>query len=145
MDGESMVEKKKSNVLSLLVECEECGEKFTISSDKSGGNLQHKKEFYANGQLIFLTYYVCPKCNKRHFVQIDNRKTLNALRVERRMFVKMAGKKAKGERVPKKQLDKYRKLTDNLRNSRIELMKEFTEAIVHDSETDSYFELRFSV
>ena len=47
--------------MSLLVECEDCKEKFRITAGNTANAVTHKKEFNVNGQSIFLTYYDCPK------------------------------------------------------------------------------------
>ena len=136
---------KSASALSLMVECEGCGMKFHISSSITNGHVRHKKEYKVNGRSIFLTYYDCPSCGRRHFVQIDDKRTLEILEVDRRMFTKLAAKRAKDKPISKSQLDKYGKQTKHLRNCRMELMKEFTGVILHDVETDTSFELRFSV
>lgn len=130
-----------SKEVSLLVECEECHEKFTIRSHW----VTHNKEYHVKGQSIFLTYYDCPSCGRRHFVQIDDNRTLEILKVNRRMFTKLAAKRTMDKAIPKSQSDKYKKQTKHLRNCRMELMKEFTGVMLHDDETDTSFELRFSI
>lgn len=131
--------------LSLMVECEGCGMKFRISSNEAVGHVQHKKEYQAKGRSIFLTYYDCPSCGRRHFVQIDDNRTLEILKTNQRMFAKLAAKRTRDKAIPKSQSDKYKKQTKHLRNCRTELMKEFTGVILHDDETDTSFELRFSI
>ena len=76
--------------MSLLVECEDCKEKFRITAGNAVNAVTHKKEFNVNGQSIFLTYYDCPKCGRRHYVQIDNATSLNKLKEVSRQFVKLA-------------------------------------------------------
>lgn len=136
---------KSTSGLSLMVECEECKKKFHISSQETNVNIQHKKEYKVNGRSIFLTYYDCPSCGRRHFVQIDDNDTLKVLKEIERMFVVLSAKRAKDKPIPKSQSDKYEKQTKHLRNCRMELMKEFTGVMLHDDETDTSFELRFSV
>lgn len=136
---------KDTSGLSLMVECEECGMKFRIASRGTDGHVQHKKAYQAKGRSIFLTYYDCPSCGRRHFVQIDDSRTLEILKTNQRMFAKLAARRAKDKAIPKSQSDKYKKQTKHLRNCRTELMKEFTGVMLHDDETDTYFELRFSI
>ena len=57
--------------MSLMVECEDCKQKFEIASSEAAHSVTHKKEFNVNGQSIFLTYYDCPKCGRRNYVKID--------------------------------------------------------------------------
>ena len=76
------------NGMSLLVECEDCRDKFEINS--KNGTMHFKRKYEVNGQTIFLSYYDCPKCNRRHYVQIDSTKTLNEMReIEHQIIVYM--------------------------------------------------------
>lgn len=127
--------------ISLLVECEGCKEKFQVTTS----NITNKKEFNVNGQSIFLTYYDCPKCGRRHYVQIDDATSLNKLKEVSRQFVKLAVLKRKDKEIPQKQSAKFKKARQNLSDYRMNLMKEYTGKLLHDNETDSDFVLRFSV
>lgn len=140
----SEIMKEKSG-MSLLVECEGCENKFQIGMAEAMAQVTHKKEYKVNGRSIFLTYYDCPKCGRRHYVQIDDNHTLELLKENQRMFIKLAAKRTKGKSIPKNQSDKYKKHTKHLRDCRMELMKAFTGVMLHDDETDTSFELRFSV
>lgn len=131
--------------MSLLVECEDCKTKFSISVSEAANAVTHKKEFNVNGQSIFLTYYDCPKCGRRHYVQIDDAVSLNKLKEVSRQFVKLAVAKKKGKDIPQKQSAKFKKARQHLSDYRMKLMKEYTGKLVHDNETDSDFVLRFSV
>lgn len=130
-----------SKTMSLLVECEECHEKFDITLS----SVTHKREFVINGRSIYLTYYDCPKCGKRHFVQIDDDKSLEMLEVNKEQFAHNAVLKTRGQKLRKKKVDQYKNVQKHLANYRIELMKEFTGKEIYDNERDSCFELRFSV
>lgn len=131
--------------MSLLVECEDCKHKFEITSDEAIHSVTHKKEFNVNGQSIFLTYYDCPKCGRRHYVQIDDKTSLNKLREVSQQFVKLSIAKKRGKDIPQKQSAKFKKARQNLSDYRMNLMKEYTGKLLHDNETDSDFVLRFSV
>ena len=131
--------------MSLLVECEDCKTKFSISVSEAANAVTHKKEFNVNGQSIFLTYYDCPKCGRCHYVQIDDAVSLNKLKEVSRQFVKLAVAKKKGKDIPQKQSAKFKKARQHLSDYRMKLMKEYTGKLVHDNETDSDFVLRFSV
>lgn len=129
--------------LTILVECRYCSKKFEVSS----GNevVQHKKEFKANEQSIFLTYYDCPECGRRHYVQIDTVQTLQELKEVERMFIKLSVTKKKGKQPPQSQSAKFKKAREHLAQNRTNLMKQFTGKLVHDSETDTDIVLEFSV
>lgn len=132
------------NKLNLMFECEDCKQKFPVTQDQAPNSLTHKKEYKSNGQSIFLTYYDCPNCGKRHFVQIDDISSLQELVRVTNEFKSLAVKRQKGKTISKKQSDKFKKSRQHLSDYRINLMKEFTGKIAVD-ETGAEYTLRFSV
>ena len=126
--------------LNIMAHCESCEKVFEVNYS----NIKNR-EFDVNGRSIFLTYYDCPSCGRRHFVQIDDAKSKQMLVGVSVKFAKMAAMKNKGKSIPKKQSEKFKKTRQNLSDYRMTLMKEFTGKLVHDSEAGTDFELRFSV
>lgn len=131
------------NGFAVLVECQNCNEKFKVSSGCE--NAQYKKEFKVGRQPIYLTYYDCPKCGKRHFVQIDSNYTLFVLKGVTKQFAKLSEMYKQEKAVPQKQLDKFKETRQHLAESRMNLMRKYTGVSVHDEATDSDFVLEFSV
>lgn len=127
----------------LVFECEDCKEKFSASNNQVQV-INHKREFKVNGQSIFLTYYDCPHCGKRHFVQIDDESSLQELTRVSIEFRKLTVMRQKGKIISKKQSEKFKKARQHLSDYRTNLMKEFTGKTVIDVTGISY-ELRFSV
>ena len=66
--------------IQLMVECENCKNKFAITSGQGPNSLTSKKRYEIDGQSIFLTYYDCSSCGRRHFVQIDDDTSLRILK-----------------------------------------------------------------
>ena len=132
------------NKLNLMFECEDCKQKFPVTQDQAPNSLTHKKEYKSNGQSIFLTYYDCPNCGRRHFVQIDDVSSLQELVRVTNEFKSLAIKRQKGKTISKKQSDKFKKSRQHLSDYRINLMKEFTGKIAAD-ETGAEYTLRFSI
>lgn len=131
--------------MSLLVECEDCHEKFRVTSEPENG-ITHKKEYSVNnGQSIFLTYYDCPKCGRRHFVQVDDKRSLELLKDVSRQFVRLSVLRKKDKTIPQKQSAKFAKARQHLTDYRMDLMEQFTGTVITDHETGEDFELRFSV
>lgn len=126
----------------MFVECEDCKQRFDISSDEA---VNHKRKFDVKGKSIFLTYYDCPSCGRRHFVQIDDDVSISKLKKVSDMFIKLTVAKRKGKEIQEKQQAKFKKARQNLFNYRMKLMKEYTGKLIHDDETDLDFVLRFSV
>ena len=125
----------------MMVECEDCKEKFTIDKD----NVTFKKEFKLNEQSIFITYYDCPRCGRRHYVQIDDSVSLEKLEEVQRQFVSLSVLRRRGKKVSKKRSDKFKESRMSLNEYRNALMKEYAGKLLHDDETDKDFKLRFSV
>ena len=136
----------------LTFECENCKQRFEVYSNCSGEDagkvsLNYNKEFRApyNGKSIFLTYFDCPSCGRRHYVQIDDTTSISELEKIKRMFIELSVMKSKGKGVPQKQLVKFKKARQHLSDYRMNLMKEYTGKLVRSNETDHYFTLRFSI
>lgn len=127
----------------LMFECEGCKQKFPVSQDQAPNSLTHKKEFNVNGQSIFLTYYDCPNCHRRHFVQIDDANSLQELVRVTNEFKSLMVKRQKGKIISKKQSDKFKKSRQHLSEYRTNLMKEFTGKVAVD-ETGTEYTLRFN-
>lgn len=128
----------------LMFECEDCKQKFPVTQDQASNSLTHKKEYKSNGQSIFLTYYDCPHCSRRHFVQIDDANSLQELVRVTNEFKSFMIKRQKGKTISKKQSDKFKKSRQHLSDYRMNLMKEFTGKIAAD-ETGAEYILRFSI
>lgn len=126
----------------LMFECEDCKKRFPMSYGSN--SLTYKKEFISNGQSIFLTYYDCPFCHKRHFVQIDDESSLHELTKVTAEFRSIAIKRQKGKTISKKQSDKFKESRQHLSDYRMNLMKDFTGKPATD-ETGIEYILRFSV
>lgn len=120
--------------------CQKCKSSFDISEE----NLVYQKEYSYEGQSIFLTYFDCPKCNRRHFVQIDNQKSKELLERCKMDFTRLSIAKSKGQVIKnnrKKKFDAERKYLSKFRN---ELVKEYSGRQVVDLETGNIFVLLFS-
>lgn len=132
--------------IEFLVECEDCKHHFQISSDeKVGIKVNHKKEFCVDDDVVYLTYYDCPKCHRRHIVQIDDELSLKELKDVSDMFTRLFILKKKNGNVSKKQSAKYKKAIKHLSETRRNLMTKYSGKIVYDPETDSDVELKFSI
>ena len=128
------------NGIRFTAECEDCKRKFEVN-----GTILKNREFEVNGRSIFLTYYDCPDCGRRHFVQVDDvssKQELTRVSIE---FAKLTAAKRKGKAIPQKRSERFKKARQHLSDYRMALMKELTGKLIYDSETGTNFELRFSV
>ena len=130
---------------SLTVECENCKQQFEIPYGIENGSIKHKQEYVVKGQSIFVTYYDCPSCGRRHFVQIDDKKSLEMLKDVKRRFVALSVLTRKGKQIPKKQSDKFSEARKYLTLYRNSLMQQYTGTVIKDQITGEQFQLTFSV
>lgn len=131
---------ENSQGLSILAKCEECGQTFQVNNE-----MLKNKNIQNLGQSMRVTYYDCPCCVKRHFVQIDNEESLQMLERNKIMFIKLSVRKRKGKPISKKQSDKFSKARKDLSDYRMNLMKQFNDKTVIDKDEDTIIKLRFSI
>lgn len=121
--------------------CQKCKSSFNISEE----NLVYQKEYSYEGQSIFLTYFDCPNCSKRHFVQIDNERSIEILRKCEKDFVRLSIAKTNRHKHiksnVKKKFDAERKYLSEFRSK---LAIDYSGRQVVDLETGNTFVLLFS-
>ena len=129
--------------------CTNCNEAFELSNNLIGQNgIHHKVEFTykhegAEDKKLYLTYYTCPKCGKKYFVQVDDETSLKAFKTISKNFVKMAKLKQSGK-VTRKHKLKFNKQRRNIEAYRNKLKTYYVGKTVHDNETDKDFILVLS-
>lgn len=123
-------------------ECQKCNARFVLNNNI----VKYQKEFKVeDGQSIYLTYYDCPSCGRRHWVQIDDSESIRMLREHRKQFIRLSKQKKSGKIISKKQSAKFAKNQEDLSNYRIELMKKITGKRIVNVETGIHYTLEFSV
>lgn len=126
-----------------LFECEECGTKFYLGVN--GVEVKYGVSFKTkDGRSIFITYYDCPKCDRRHYVQVDDTRSYQMKKEASAMFRKLSKKCLNFKDIPKNQNEKFKKLNKNLEDYRFELKKEFNNQIII-AEDGSEVEVHFSM
>lgn len=136
----------KSNSIELTFECEKCKKHFKVSRNDGAESILQKKGFLnKKGESIFLTYFDCPFCKNRVYVQIDDIKSMNMLKEEKRLFIKLCAKKRKGKEIPQSQSDKLKKMQNDLSNYRNKLMSLYNDRLIHDDDNDTDFVLKFTI
>lgn len=128
--------------MTQAVQCKSCGSKFMISEN----NVTHEKTFKdKDGQTIYITYFDCPNCQDRHYVQVDNNKTLKIKKKCLDMFASLAKIKIAKKSVPSQQRNKFDNSRKKLSEERFELMKQYQDSMVTDTETGAEIHLEFTV
>lgn len=128
--------------LNFKIKCKECQSVVDITKQQTTFNVSHKTK---DGQTIFLTYFDCPVCKARHYVQVDNRQTSELRKSVSTLAARSIAAKRKGKKIPEKQKEKFKKQTNKLKALRFELMKKWEGKIVTNTITGEEIELHFTV
>lgn len=126
-----------------LFECESCNERFSVGVDNV--ELKYGVPYITkDGRSIFITYYDCPKCDRRHYVQIDDARSNKMKKEVSVMFKRLSRKRLNFEDISKEQNERFKKLNKRLEDYRFELKKEFNNNIII-AEDGSEVEVHFSM
>lgn len=128
--------------LNFKIKCKECNSLVDITQQRTTFNIPHKDK---NGQSILLTYFDCPVCQARHFVQADSRQTSELRKSVSTLAVRSMAAKRKGKIIPEKQRLKFNKQKDKLKALRYDLMKEWEGKTVTNTITGEEVELHFTI
>lgn len=130
-------------VQKYLYQCEDCGTRFYLGPD--GVELHYGVHYKTkDGRSIWITYYDCLKCGRRHYVQVDDTRSYQMKKETEVMFRKLSKKRLNFKDIPKKQNEKFKKLNDSLEDYRFELKKELNNKVVI-SDDGKEVELHFSM
>ena len=127
--------------MSQIVECKDCKHKFLITV----GNVTSERECKTKeGKSIYITYFDCPKCQERHYVQVDNQTSLELKTKCLDMFQKLAKIKIGNKSIPKQQRKEFDKSRKKLSDLRLKLMTTYDDSIVTDTETGADIHIKFT-
>ena len=106
-----------------IFQCEACKERFRVGEDavKVNYDVHHKTK---DARSMWLTYYDCPWCGRRHYVQIDDTRSRQIKKETLLVFRKLSKKRLNYEDIPKSQNERFKKLIKKLEDYRLELKKE---------------------
>lgn len=128
--------------LELKRKCTECGDEFFIikgapsKEDKQFKTELHQGEWMINGKLYYLTYFDCPFCGKRHFVQIDDEKSKKKLEsVVKHLALASSGKG---------RYSAYSRVKNNLAKYRDGLEKSTSGSVLKNELTGDIYTLEFT-
>lgn len=136
------MENEKLN--SFSVRCHECGHTLPVmagmSSFKYGAEYKDK-----DGQSIWLTYFDCPSCGKRHYVQIDDSTSKEYLKKATSMFNRLAASRRKGSTISSRQIGKLDSTKRKLSSVRLELMQKYSGKELYNVSDCKWESIKFSV
>lgn len=127
-----------------LFECEDCGTKFYLG--KNGVEVEYNVPCISkDGRSIFITYYDCPKCGRRHYVQVDDTRSYQMKKETSSLFRKLSKKRLNFKDISKNQNERFKKLNKRLEDYRFKLKKEFNGQTVIMDSNGLEVELHFSM
>lgn len=128
--------------MDLKCKCKKCKRDILVNNE----NVVHEKEFLdKDKQSVYITYFDCPFCQERHYVQIDNGSTIVIKRDNVKVFKKLSRLRSYNKPIPKQQSEKFKKLRYVLEHEREKLMEQYEGILVTDTETGKDVKLSFTV
>lgn len=116
-----------------LFKCEDCESTFYIGNE--GVKVEYGLPFKTKeGRSIFITYYDCPKCGRRHYVQVDDVRSVEMKKEVSMRFKRLSKKRLDFKDIPKSQNERFKKLNRKLEDYRFELKKKFNNQVLIDNE-----------
>jgi ribosomal protein L37E len=120
--------------------CQKCGKKITLNS-----NTLKKEQYVAEGEkVLWLTFYDCERCGKRHFVQADDSETIRLFGKSVKCLKEIMKERKKFGCASEKQSAKFKSITKKLEGERLKLMVDFTDKPV-ESVREYVEHLKFSI
>lgn len=127
------------NILSVGIKCKGCNEMTEVGVN----NLKKSMMTTINGECVWMTYFDCPKCGLRNFVQADSEATNKLLEAETKLIIMAIKKKKLGKAISQKQSEKRKRIEADLAESRNNLNRYLSGMMVTDCETKLSYVVRF--
>lgn len=136
------MEKEKLN--SFSVRCHKCG--YTLPVKDGASSFRYGAEYKdKDGQSIWLTYFDCPSCGERHYVQIDDSMSTQYLKKAASMFNRYAAMRRRGMTVSQRQIAKLDSTKSRLSSIRLELMQKYSDKELYNVSDCKWESIKFSV
>lgn len=121
--------------------CTKCGMMINIPTQRTTFNVPFKAK---DGQTILLTYFDCPGCGIRHYVQIDTKQTSELRKSVSMLWLRIAKQRKNGNTPPQGQRNKFDRQKKSLLSLRRRLMEQYEGSIVTNTLTGEELELHFT-
>ena len=119
----------------LVIKCIKCG--FANNITQHSVLIKHKVPYTCDGEKIYLTYFDCTECGKRHFVQIDDDNTNALYRGCYKYMVRLSEADRKRKPIKNKDRLNFKELRKKLNRDRFELIKKYNGREVIDENCES--------
>lgn len=121
--------------------CENCS--FKIKLNKSV--VETTTFMTYDDKIVYIIWYKCPKCDRVHYIQIDNDETKKLLEYSTEVLKKVMVYNSKNQTPPKKLKIKLDKARKKLSNARIDLMKKYNETVFRNVQSREEVKINFSL
>lgn len=128
-------------MLDVKMKCSSCEKEVTVGSH----NIKKHIMITSDHEHVWMTYFDCPHCSVRNFVQVDNDETNEMVEEESRLMVKALKQKKFGKTLTKKQSEKRKQIERDLAESRKKLMESVKDKVVIDCDTNESYTVSFNV
>ena len=114
----------------VKIKCSDCDSFIDLSVNSN--IIKHKVKHVCEGDIIYLTYFDCPICGKRFYVQIDNDSTIMKYKQCYSLMVKLFASKKQHKQINHNKSGKFKDLRAKLSAERFELAKKYDGKFVCD-------------
>lgn len=114
----------------VKIKCNNCDSFINLSVNSD--IIKHKVKHVCEGDVIYLTYFDCPTCGKRFYVQIDNDSTLMKYKQCYSLMVKLSVNRKQHKPVNHNKSGKFKDLRAKLSAERFELARKYYGKMVCD-------------
>lgn len=113
----------------LTIECDNCKEKFLISTAKNNLISYQEKYILDNSEVLYITKFDCPKCGKSKVVQIDNDDTIKLLYESKNLWIRLNKKRKKNKKITTFEKEYFEEKSNCLKALREKLDKLYSNKI----------------
>lgn len=127
-------------MVEVMAKCRLCKEEIRVGTH----NVEKRPMYTRDGNLVWMTYFVCHKCGARNFVQADDEYTNELLEEETKLVIKVMKQKKFGKTPHRKQSEKRKQIEMDLARTRKILMSALEGEPVKDSVTGATYIVSFN-
>lgn len=128
-------------MVEVMMECISCGEKVVVGTHNIKQSWVVRSD---TGEHVRMTYFDCPHCSERNFVQGDDAETIKLVEAEAKLMLAAMKQKRFGKTLHKKQSEKRKQIEKDLAYSRKLLMDSLVGQCIIDCESKESYTVSFN-
>lgn len=118
-------------MVEVKIKCVSCGNEVAVGTH----NIKKSMFIPTDGEYLWMTYFECPECSRRNFVQVDNMDTNALVEADTKLVIRAMKQKRLGKTLHRKQSERHKQIERDLAESRKALMLSVSGKMVIDCET----------